>query len=422
MIQGNILGTFAEIVYEMNEMDLLAQEKADNSVAAMKVLENIEPSTKNIAINYVKTVSIESYFQDQFTIFQTQCSPNLMNKINRHLLQIFVKMASQDKDLKSIFDGRDMAIKPCLLNEIIEFSKLLVLQDKSIQSIICNEGDDCNGLFIVQKGTIGGWILNRSKQKIPLRESTESCLVGEVAFFMKTKRTATVMCKTSARIFFLDFRYKQTLLELCPMLYKRMRSQVYRYEDEVLEYKIRLLRLSVYYFEKAEREALVELSFQSKVEVYQKDILLKKQLSKIDELLIVADGILMAQLPVLDLNSSFERFTAGSSYGLNSVLKHEEPCMGLSRFKIVTKRLSHVIHIKPKLLFSLTEKFKQLDKLIAQAIQFIELKGIPLCDFQISQEFKTEAIIQLKEKAMIEARNKRIEKEKNEQLKFFSML
>ena len=46
----------------MNEIDLLAQEKADNSVAAMKVLDNIDMDTKNIAISYVKTVSLEYYF------------------------------------------------------------------------------------------------------------------------------------------------------------------------------------------------------------------------------------------------------------------------------------------------------------------------------------------------------------------------
>lgn len=55
--------------------------------------------------------------------------------------------------------------------------------------------------------------------------------------------------------------YKKTLLELCPMLYKRMRSQTYKYDDEVLEYKIHLLRESVYYLKTVEREALVELAY-----------------------------------------------------------------------------------------------------------------------------------------------------------------
>ena len=88
-----------------------------------------------------------------------------------------------------------------------------------------------------------------------------SALVGEVSFFLKTKRTATIFSKTTVRLFFLDIMYKKTLLELCPMLYKRMRSQTYKYDDEVLEYKIHLLRESVYYLKPVEREALVELSY-----------------------------------------------------------------------------------------------------------------------------------------------------------------
>jgi len=50
------------------------------------------------------------------------------------------------------------------------------------------------------------------------------------------------------------------------MLYKRMRNQIYLHRDEVLEYKINLLRESVFYLKLAEREALVELAFQMRIE------------------------------------------------------------------------------------------------------------------------------------------------------------
>ena len=111
-------------------------------------------------------------------------------------------------------------------------------------------------------------------------------------------------------------------------------------------------------------------------------------MTKIDELLIVSDGLLAAQLPGLDLNSDFEKFIEGSSYGMYSILKHSEINNGYSRFKVVTKHLSHIARIEPKLLFKLKEKFKELDKQINLAISFIELKGIPLCDFQISECFR----------------------------------
>ena len=40
-----------------------------------------------MSINYVKTVAIERYLQEQLANFYTHCSPNLMNKINYSLLQ-----------------------------------------------------------------------------------------------------------------------------------------------------------------------------------------------------------------------------------------------------------------------------------------------------------------------------------------------
>ena len=72
--------------------------------------------------------------------------------------------------------------------------------------------------------------------------------------------------------------------------------------------------------------------------------------------------MLVAQLPGLELNSHFEKFIAPSSYGMYSILKHNEKNCGRSRFKVVTQRLSQVIYIMPKLLFKLKEKFKELEK------------------------------------------------------------
>ena len=42
--------------------------------------------------------------------------------------------------------------------ELREFSKLVILQDRSIQSVLCHENTDCEGLYIVQKGTLSGFI------------------------------------------------------------------------------------------------------------------------------------------------------------------------------------------------------------------------------------------------------------------------
>ena len=85
-------------------------------------------------------------------------------------------------------------------------------------------------------------------------------------------------------------------------------------------------------------------------------------MSKITDLLVVFDGILQAQLPTADARYNFEKFPTGSCYGLYSVLKHADPSLGRSRFKLVTLRFSWIISISAELLFSMTEKYRLLDK------------------------------------------------------------
>ena len=53
----------------MNELDIIAQEQADKSVAAIKKLEYIDDETKHIAMNYVKTVVMMNFFQEEFANF-----------------------------------------------------------------------------------------------------------------------------------------------------------------------------------------------------------------------------------------------------------------------------------------------------------------------------------------------------------------
>ena len=41
--------------------------------------------------------------------------------------------------------------------EIFNLSKLLVLEDRSVQSALVKQGQICNGLYWLQKGTIRGY-------------------------------------------------------------------------------------------------------------------------------------------------------------------------------------------------------------------------------------------------------------------------
>ena len=47
----------------MNETSTMTQEQADSSVAAMTQV-NLDKETKNVAITYVKTVSMERFMQE----------------------------------------------------------------------------------------------------------------------------------------------------------------------------------------------------------------------------------------------------------------------------------------------------------------------------------------------------------------------
>lgn len=86
-----------------------------------------------------------------------------MNKINRNLLEVFTNGDIKKEYLGGIFSRSNPNESAELVAEIFELSKLLVLQDRSIQSVIFEETDECTGLYILQDGTLGGHILNRSK-------------------------------------------------------------------------------------------------------------------------------------------------------------------------------------------------------------------------------------------------------------------
>ena len=87
-----------------------------------------------------------------------------MNKINRHLLQIFINSKYILK--KTVFDGSDPKVKVTLLQETLELSKLLVLQDHSMQTVLMQQGEECNGLYILQKGTLSVHIIKQNSKMI----------------------------------------------------------------------------------------------------------------------------------------------------------------------------------------------------------------------------------------------------------------
>ena len=136
------------------------------------------------------------------------------------------------------------------------------------------------------------------------------------------------------------------------------------------------------------------------------------------ELIIVQNGMLIATLHGLELNSWFEKFRAPTSIGLNSILKHNQQNLGRSHFKVSAQRQSQIIKIEIELLLQLTGKFPELDRQMQAATKFIELEGIPICDFYINHDGQLENRMRLQEERRLEL----IHQQKKETKKFYTML
>ena len=109
---------------------------------------------------------------------------------------------------------------------------MIRLQQMSHESMIFMEGDVGDGLYIVDDGDVKGWALDRKSCYKPLKkELSRGDVFGEISFFLDSPRTATLQSKANSRLFFLENRYKKTLSANCPILFKRLRKQIYSYEE-----------------------------------------------------------------------------------------------------------------------------------------------------------------------------------------------
>ena len=63
----------------------------------------------------------------------------------------------------------------------------------SHESMICMEGDEGDGLYIIDDGEVRGWILNRKLVHVPMRtELKVGSVFGEISFFLNSPRTASL--------------------------------------------------------------------------------------------------------------------------------------------------------------------------------------------------------------------------------------
>ena len=142
------------------------------------------------------------------------------------------------------------------------FAQLLHIQEFPADSVIISQYDDGDGLYIVENGFFAGFVKhNYEKQWIKEKLSQGSCF-GEIAYFLETRRTATIIAESVASLLFLSKDYKKLFMTNCPLIYSTIRRQIYKYTDDAITKKKRLIKMSVDYFYKIDNDALTELAYQ----------------------------------------------------------------------------------------------------------------------------------------------------------------
>ena len=89
--------------------------------------------------------------------------------------------------------------------------------------MLINARDECNGLYFLIKGELEISVLQLDQTFAKKKQNVyEGTLVGEISFFLNTKRTATVVNVTNNRVCFLSCRVKKLFQIVCPRLARYM--------------------------------------------------------------------------------------------------------------------------------------------------------------------------------------------------------
>ena len=157
-----------------------------------------------------------------------------------------------------------------------------------------------------------------------LKVALPGTMVGEVAFFLDTTRTATVVNGANNRVCLLPKRDEvfELLRCSCRRLLQCMHQQVYSYveTDSAVREKVVFLRNSVPYFKDVEEKALIEIAFQMRTQLTKKGELVHRQHSKVKDLVVVFDGALDLLLPRRRRSTTLDTLRRGSSLGQYSGL------------------------------------------------------------------------------------------------------
>ena len=72
------------------------------------------------------------------------------------------------------------------------------------ESILFEAGAECNGIYILSKGSVDVWVRGIDHRFSKTVQLYKGSVLGEISFYLKTKRTATIVNSSYNKIFFLD--------------------------------------------------------------------------------------------------------------------------------------------------------------------------------------------------------------------------
>ena len=186
------------------------------------------------------------------------------------LFAAFESDTSQQKELES------MKLLPqlrtfgdlSLAREIEDLSHVLEQRELEFDSVLIKAGDACtDGLYLLVEGRLDIFVPpgDPKREDGYWKKALPGSMVGEVAFFLDTRRTATVVNSANNRVCLLPKRDEvlNFLRSSCPKFLMCMHQQLYSYAetDRGIREKVLFLRNSVPYFKDVEEKALVEIAF-----------------------------------------------------------------------------------------------------------------------------------------------------------------
>jgi SulP family sulfate permease len=126
----------------------------------------------------------------------------LLNKKNISLLESLNIFC----DLKEIDD---------VANKLNKYFQKIIVQTGQV---LHEQGDEANELFYIESGELTAIIRVSNNHTIPLRTLTAGSIVGEIGFYLKELRSATVIAKTDCVVHVLHHDAFLSMQEIDPML------------------------------------------------------------------------------------------------------------------------------------------------------------------------------------------------------------